>query len=76
MTTNINKIAAVMDNGELNKLSYVYKLIKFGDVTEEQIIKANGEEYALKFGGKHISIEEAKIILSFYDLMDDISYRK
>jgi hypothetical protein len=74
--TNINAIAKIMNNGEISRLSYVYKCIRFGGSTEEEIIAANGPEYGLSFGGKHISLEEAGTILRFYDLMDDMSYRK
>ena len=74
--TDINKITKEMDNRELNRLSYVYKCIKFGGSTEEDIITTNGPEYALIYGGKHITMEEASVILRFYDILEDISYRK
>jgi hypothetical protein len=70
--TNINNIAKSFDVREINKLSYVYKTIKFGGSTEEEIIRVNGTEYALTFGGKHITLEQAATILRFYDLMSDM----
>ena len=69
--SNINEIVREMSK-EIGKLSYVYKTIKFGGSTEAEIMEANGPLYDLSFGGRKITMEQAKQILDFYDMIDDI----